>query len=83
MGALVSLPSADCTHLPGSKGGGGDLWWRKDVHGNDEDVDDDLDGDDDLDADDDLGGDDDNNVDDDLDADDGLDGGIHDSYLGR
>ena len=46
--ALVSLPSADCTHLPGSKEGGGDLWWRKDVQDNDEDVDDDLDGDDDL-----------------------------------
>ena len=44
--ALLSVPSADCTHLPGSKEGGGDLWWRKDVQDNDEDVDDDLDGDD-------------------------------------
>ena len=68
MSALVSLPSADCTHLPGSKGGGGDLWWRKDVQGNDEDVDDDLDGDDDLDDDDDLDGNEDFDGDDDPDG---------------
>ena len=48
--ALVSLPSADCTHLPGSKEGGGDLWWRKDVQDNDENDDDDPDDDDDLDG---------------------------------
>ena len=65
-GALVSLPSADCTHLPGSKEGGGDLWWRKDVQDNNEDADDDLDGDD-------LDGDD-------LDGDD-IDGGIYCSYF--
>ena len=49
--ALVSAPSVDCTHLPSDKEGGGDLWLRKDVRGNDKDRDDDHGGDGDCDGD--------------------------------